>query len=163
MINRSSWFNCVLRGDEALYWVSMPCLDILHKVEIWIGVTDALWADRLSNSQTLKDRATQLPTNTRVELSECNINANIHGSPLDLYWSSHGMIKLFYIANNWLSRSRRQTSDYFHWDSQISTDIILLIRWSESLIVIVKWSNLRVWVRLSDSYHWISTNQIKRT
>ena len=121
-----------------------------------------LWTDRLTNSQTLKDRATQLPTNTRVELSECNINANIHGSPLDLYWSSHGMIKLFYIANNWLSRSRRQTSDYFHWDSQISTDIILLIRWSESLIVIVKWSNLRVWVRLSDSYRWISTNQLKK-
>ena len=118
----------------------------------------------LTNSQTLKDRATQLPTNTRVELFvmqyQCKHTRITLGSLLEQSWHDQ---KIFYIANNWLSRSRRQTSDYFHWDSQISTDIILLIRWSESLIVIVKWSNLRVWVRLSDSYHWISTNQIKRT
>ena len=80
----------MLRGDEALYWVSMPCLDILHKVEIWIGVTDALWADRLSNSQTLKDRATQLPTNTRVELFvmqyQCKHTRITLGSLLEQSW-----------------------------------------------------------------------------
>ena len=57
---RSSWLNCALRDDEAVYWVSIghyeavavgnwwywvsrghSCLYILHKVEIWTGVTDA--------------------------------------------------------------------------------------------------------------------------
>ena len=61
-----------LRDDEAVYWVSIGryeavavdnwwywvsrghlCLYILHKVEIWTGVTDA-------SLTTLKDRATQL-------------------------------------------------------------------------------------------------------
>ena len=59
-ITRSSWLNCALRDDEAVYWVSIghcealaignlsywvsrghSCLYILHKVEIWTGVTDA--------------------------------------------------------------------------------------------------------------------------
>ena len=76
---RSSWFNCALRDDEAVYWVSIgqfeavavgdwwywvsrghACLYILHKVEIWTGVTDALRTDSLT---TLKDRATQLLIN----------------------------------------------------------------------------------------------------
>ena len=71
-ITRSSWLNCALRDDEAVYWVSIGhcealaignwlywvsrghlCLYILHKVEIWTGVTDA-------SLTTLKDRATQL-------------------------------------------------------------------------------------------------------
>ena len=57
---RSSWLNCALRDDEAVYWVSIGhyeavavgnwwdwvsrghlCLYILHKVEIWKGVTHA--------------------------------------------------------------------------------------------------------------------------
>ena len=57
---RSSWLNCALRDDEAVYWVSIGhyeavavgnrwywvdrehlCHYILHKVEIWTGVTDA--------------------------------------------------------------------------------------------------------------------------
>ena len=69
---RSSWLNCALRDDEAVYWVSIGhseavedgnwwyrvsrghlCLYILHKVEIWSGVTNALLT-------TLKDGATQL-------------------------------------------------------------------------------------------------------
>ena len=69
---RSSRLNCALRDDDAVYWVSIGhyeglaignwlywvsrghlCLYILHKVEIWTGVTDA-WLT------TLKDRATQL-------------------------------------------------------------------------------------------------------
>ena len=73
---RSSWFNCVLRDDEALCWVSIGhyealavgnwwywvrrghlCLYILHKVEIWKGVTHTWQTDWLT---TLKDRATQL-------------------------------------------------------------------------------------------------------
>ena len=73
---RSSWFNCALRDDEALCWVSIGhyealavgnwwywvrrghlCLYILHKVEIWKGVTHTWQTDRLT---TLKDRATQL-------------------------------------------------------------------------------------------------------
>ena len=73
LTTRSSWVNCALRDDEAVYWVSKGhyeavavgnwwywvsrghlCLYILHKVEIWTGVTDA-W---LTDSQTLKDRAT---------------------------------------------------------------------------------------------------------
>ena len=73
-ITRSSWLNCALRYDEAVYWVSIghyeavsvgnwwywvsrghSCLYVLHKVEIWTGVTDA-W---LTDWQTLKDRATQ--------------------------------------------------------------------------------------------------------
>ena len=72
---RSSWLNCALRDDEAVYWISIGhceavtignwwywvrrghlCLYILHKVEIWTGVTNALRTDW----QTLKDRATQL-------------------------------------------------------------------------------------------------------
>ena len=79
---RSSWLNCALRDDEAVhqvsighyeavavgtwwYWVSRghSCLYILHKVEIWSGVTDA-------SLTTLKDRATQLFIKyKRVELS----------------------------------------------------------------------------------------------
>ena len=74
-VTRSSWLNCALRDDEAVYWVSKghyeavavgnwwywvsrghSCLYILHKVEIWKGVTHA-W---LTDWQTLKDRATQL-------------------------------------------------------------------------------------------------------
>ena len=61
---RSSWLNCALRDDEAVYWVSIghneaaavgnwwywvsrghSCLYILHKVEIWTGVTDASLTD----------------------------------------------------------------------------------------------------------------------
>ena len=72
---RSRWLNCALRDDEAVYWVSIGhfeavavgnwwywvrrghvCLYILHKVEIWAGVTDA-W---LTHWQTLKDSVTQL-------------------------------------------------------------------------------------------------------
>ena len=66
-ITRSSWLNCALRDDEAVFWVSIGhseavavgnwwywasrghlCLYILKKVEIWTGVTH--W-------QTLKDSA----------------------------------------------------------------------------------------------------------
>ena len=73
MITRSSWLNCALRDDEAVYLVSRGhyeavavgnwwywfsrghlCLYILHKVEIWKGVTHP---DGLT---TLKDSATQL-------------------------------------------------------------------------------------------------------
>ena len=61
---RSSWLNCALRDDEAVYWVSIghyeavavgdwwywvsrghTCPYILHKVEIWTGVTDAWRTD----------------------------------------------------------------------------------------------------------------------
>ena len=71
----SSWLNCALRDDEAVYWVSIEhyeavafgnwcywvsrghlCLYILQKVEIYTGVANALRTDGL----TLKDRATQL-------------------------------------------------------------------------------------------------------
>ena len=65
MIARSSWLNCAtLRDYEAEYWVSIGhfeavavgdwwywvsrghlCLYILHKMEIWSGVTDALLTD----------------------------------------------------------------------------------------------------------------------
>ena len=60
MITRSSWLNCALRDDKAVFWVSIGhneavavgnwwywiskghlCLYILHKVETWSGVTDA--------------------------------------------------------------------------------------------------------------------------
>ena len=73
---RSSWLNCALRDNEAVFWVSIghyeavavgnwwywvsrghSCLYILHKVEIWTGVTDAWLTDWQT---TLKDRATQL-------------------------------------------------------------------------------------------------------
>ena len=71
---RSSWLNCALRDDEAVYWVSLGhyeavavgnlsywvsrghlCLYILYKVEICSGITDALLthsltATRFSNS-----------------------------------------------------------------------------------------------------------------
>ena len=74
---RSSWLNCALRDDEAVNWVSIGhyeavaignwwywvsrghlCLYILHKVEIWTGVTNAWLTDSLTHWQTLKDRAT---------------------------------------------------------------------------------------------------------
>ena len=70
-ITRSSWLNCALRDDEAVYWVSIGhyeavavgnwwhwvsrghfCLYTLHKVQIWKGVTNA-------RQTTLEDRATQ--------------------------------------------------------------------------------------------------------
>ena len=73
---RSSWLNCALRDDEAVYWVSIghyeavavgnwwywvsrghSCLYILQKVDIWKGVTHAWQTDWLT---TLKDSATQL-------------------------------------------------------------------------------------------------------
>ena len=60
-LTSSSWLNCALRDDEAVYWASIGhyeaiafgnwwcwvsrghlCLYILHKVEVWTGVTDAL-------------------------------------------------------------------------------------------------------------------------
>ena len=72
---RSSWFNCALRDDEAVNWVSIGhyeavavgnwfywvsrwhfCLYILNTVEIWTGVTH--WLTQWLT--TLKDRATQL-------------------------------------------------------------------------------------------------------
>ena len=75
-LDPSSWLNCALRDDDAVYWLSIGhyeavavgnwwysvsrghlCLYILHKVEIWTGVTDA-W---LTDSQS-KDSATQLLT-----------------------------------------------------------------------------------------------------
>ena len=70
-LTRSNWLNCVLRGDDVVYWVSIRqqwfilgsgqcrvfiCLYMTKKVEIWSGVTNASQTDR----QTLKDRATQL-------------------------------------------------------------------------------------------------------
>ena len=76
IVTRSSWLNSALRDDEPVYcvsighyeagtvgnwwyWVSRGhlCLYILHKVEIWTGVTDAWLTDWQT---TLKDRATQL-------------------------------------------------------------------------------------------------------
>ena len=76
LLTRSSWLNGALRDDEAVYWVSTGnyealaignwlywvsrghlCLYILHKVEIWTGVTDASLNHSLT---TLKDSATQL-------------------------------------------------------------------------------------------------------
>ena len=54
-VTRSSWLNCALRDDEAVYWVSIGHYEavavviddtgseegiyILHKVEIWSGVS----------------------------------------------------------------------------------------------------------------------------
>ena len=74
-ITRSRWLNCALRHDEAVYrvsighykavevdnwwyWVSRGhlSLHILHKVKIWLGVTDSSLTHWLT---TLKDRATQ--------------------------------------------------------------------------------------------------------
>ena len=78
---RSSWLNCALRDDEAVYWVSIGhyeavavgnwwywvsrgylCLYLLHKVKIWTGVTGALTHWLTDSLTTLKDRATQLLT-----------------------------------------------------------------------------------------------------
>ena len=66
---RSSWLNCALRDDEAVYWVSIGhyealavgnwwywvrrghlCLYILHKVEIWKGVTHTWQTDWLTDN-----------------------------------------------------------------------------------------------------------------
>ena len=41
----------------------------IEQVEIWSGFTDASLTRRLTDSQTLKDRATQLLISIRVELS----------------------------------------------------------------------------------------------
>ena len=65
---RSSWLNCALRDGEAVYWVSIGhyeavavgnwwywvsrghlCRYILHKVEIWTGVTDVWLTDSLTD------------------------------------------------------------------------------------------------------------------
>ena len=66
---RSSWLNCALRDDEAVCWVSIghyealavgnwwywvsrghSCLYILHKVEIWKGVTHTWQTDWLTDN-----------------------------------------------------------------------------------------------------------------
>ena len=80
---RSSWLNCGLRGDEAVYWVSIgqhgwylavprqyeTVIDVVGSVEgtdafIYWKIGDLVrcyWCpNRLTDSQTLKDRATQL-------------------------------------------------------------------------------------------------------
>ena len=65
----SSWLNCALRVNEAVYWVIIGhyetvavgnwwywvsrghlCLYILHKVEIWTGVTDASLTHSLTHN-----------------------------------------------------------------------------------------------------------------
>ena len=70
---RSSCINCALQNDEDVYWVSIGhyeavavgywwywvsvghlCLYILHKVEIWTGVTDALLTHSLTDWQLWK-------------------------------------------------------------------------------------------------------------
>ena len=70
---RSSWVNCALRDEEAVYWVSVAhyeavavgnwwywvsrghlCLYILRKVEIWTGVTDASLTDSLTHNWKTK-------------------------------------------------------------------------------------------------------------
>ena len=67
--NRSSWLNCALRDDEAVFWASIghyetvavsnwwywvsrghSCLNILQKVEIWTGVTDAWLTHSLTHN-----------------------------------------------------------------------------------------------------------------
>ena len=77
MITRYSWLYCTLQDDEAVYWVSIGyyeavavgnwwywvsrghwCLYLLHKVEIWTGVTyawltDWLWKIGLLSTQLL--------------------------------------------------------------------------------------------------------------
>ena len=69
LLTRSSWLNCALRDDETVHWVSIGhyeavavgnwwywvsrghlCLYILHKVEIWTGVTDAWLTDWLTDN-----------------------------------------------------------------------------------------------------------------
>ena len=96
---RSSWLNCALRDDEAVYWVSIghyeavavgnwwywvsrghSCLYILQKVEIWKGVTHAWLTHSLT---TLKDSATQLLIKYKsgalvTQLQTCLNNKQIH-------------------------------------------------------------------------------------
>ena len=66
---RSSWLNCAWRDDKTVYWVSIRhyeavavgnwwlwvsrghlCLFILHKVEIWSGVTHPWQTDWLTDN-----------------------------------------------------------------------------------------------------------------
>ena len=83
---RSSWLNCAWR-DEAVYWVSIghceavsvgdwwywvrrghSCLYILHKVEIWPGVTDA-WKNDWLTHRLWKIGLLSSLQSIRVELS----------------------------------------------------------------------------------------------
>ena len=71
-VTRSSWLNCALRDDEAVYWISIGhyeavaignwwywvsrghlCLYISHKGEIWSRATEALLTDWLTDGHTL--------------------------------------------------------------------------------------------------------------
>ena len=104
MKTRSSWFNCALRDDEALYWVIIGhyeavevgnwlywvsrghlCLYILHKVEIWTGVTDASLTHWLT---TLKDSATQLLMKYKsgALVTQCWPNTMMN-TPQKRFWS----------------------------------------------------------------------------
>ena len=85
---RSSWLNCALRDDEAVFWASIGhyeavavgnwwywvsrgylCLYILHKVEIWSGVTNAVLTHSLTHWQLWKIGLLGSLKSIRVELS----------------------------------------------------------------------------------------------
>ena len=76
---RSSWLNCALRFNEAVYWVS------IGQQLLVLGGTGSVWGDEFTDpwhthSQTLKDSATQLHRSrngalvTQSELSEVPVN-----------------------------------------------------------------------------------------
>ena len=101
-ITRSSWLNCALRDEEAVYWVSIGhyeavavgnwwywvsrehlCLYIIYIEQsgdlVWSGVADAL-------QTTLKHRATQLLIKYKngALVTQCKETRWLSGSPLSL-------------------------------------------------------------------------------
>ena len=103
-LTRSSWLNCALRDDEAVYWVRIGpyealavgnwlywvsrghrCLYILHKVEIWKGVTHAWRTDSLT---TLKGSATQLLKKYKSSRNAILISYENMFKEVDNWWCS---------------------------------------------------------------------------
>ena len=98
---RSSWLNCALRDDEAVYWVSIghyqavavgnwwywvsrghACLYILNKVEIWTGVTDAWLTHWLTDFERLiKYKSGALVTQWKQIMINYKIYLNVRKGP----------------------------------------------------------------------------------
>ena len=142
---RSSWLNCALRDDEAVYWVSIGhyeavavgnwwhwvsrghlCLYILHKVEIWKGVTYA-W------QTTLKDRATQLLTKYKsgALVTQCNVTTWSCRTQSQVYFKSSifplhiGRMKNIQNLNNifWPN----EIIGFMYWSALVNTHCLAVV------------------------------------
>jgi len=115
---RSSWLNCALRDDEAVYWVSIghyeavavgnwwywvsrghSCLYILHKVEIWTGVTDALLI-KYKSGALVTQYWPHLSFDTLNNLQRQNLYQIVANMFLFISISNNNNINKFWVASS---------------------------------------------------------------